>query len=122
MPYEILAVEKDRLVRVNHSGTIDLEELNEAREKARAVMQVKGFTKIFVDATKVTNNLAMTEHFVFTASHKVILPPNVKIAIVMSAKFFKRNQYIEEAAESTGTNLRTFAKKGEAKAWLLGGE
>ena len=120
MPFEICAQAQEGFVRVTHTGEVDLAELEEAREQSRVAMQATGITRIFVDATAVTNTLRMTEHFVFNASHPMVLPPDVKIAIVFNAFTFDYNKYVEDAAGAMGTNLRAFVDMEEAKGWLVG--
>ena len=119
MPFEIRAQKKEEIISITHTGDVDLRELNDARERSRLAMMMTGFTRIFVDATKVTNTLSMTEHFVFNGSHHQHFPPDIKIAITFDADSFDYNKYVEEAAGSMGTNLRAFVDTGAAREWLV---
>ena len=118
MPYSLQLLEKEKIIKVIHVDGVDMKELEEARHETRTQMKENRYERVLVDTRKVKNVLRMTEHFVFNASHKEVFNPTIKIGIIFDDKTYEYNKYVEEVAQSTGTNLRAFVDENKAKDWL----
>jgi len=118
MPYDIQVLKDEGIIKVTHTGDVDMTELDRARKDAAELSKARRINKILVDNSKVTSTFRMTEHFVFNASHIKALPGSIKIGIVFSEETFDYNKYVEDVAGSTGTNLKVFVDERKAKEWL----
>ena len=86
MAYDMQVLTDEGIIKISHSGDVDIAEKKRARMDAAALSEAKKINRILVDNRKVSSTFRMTEHFVFNASHNKALPGNIKIGIVFQKK------------------------------------
>ncbi len=117
---EIITVFQDLgIIQIESFGVLSAKDLLKSRQSVSEICQERGFTKILVDATKITSfpsTLQLFEHSVDLA--ELDMPENTKYAIVISEKTKADSKFIETAAINRNVKMRNFESRDQALAWL----
>ncbi|MDQ8037213.1 MAG: hypothetical protein REI12_07305 [Pedobacter sp.] len=118
MSYEITRREDLGALQLTHTGLADIDELTTAREKVIGDLQRQGCGRLLVDVRRVEHELGMQDHFEFTAAHASLLPPGLRVAVVVRPDFPHIAQFIENVAVNRGVVLSVFEEAQDAEHWL----
>lgn len=106
------------LVRLTHSGPVDLSELRLARAEAAVALQRHRAVRLLVDVSRMETTLSTSAHFEFTSSHPNLLSRCTKIAVVVTPQVAADGVFVENVAVNRGMRLRVFMSIDAAIEWL----
>ena len=110
----------DDLILVRHTGGFALEEIEASRREAAELAAKTALTRILVDCSAVTSPMATADIFGICASHHLVLPPGVAVAIVYAPAMVAAEDahFAETVSANRGVALRSFTEPGSARKWL----
>ena len=119
MPEIVQVFDDVGIVQIESFGTLSAKDLLESRQSVSEICQEWGFTKILVDATKVTSFPSTVQLFEHSAGlSELDMPENTKFAIVISKENKADPKFIETAAINRSVKIRNFESRDQALAWL----
>lgn len=120
MPETVTIREKLKLIHVESSGDIGVDDLRGSLAEILKFHQERGFTRVLVDATKQESMPETMPVFEFGEAVSAALG-SVKIAIAHSPRTWEKIQYFITVARQRGAHVQAFDTIDEARKWLLRG-
>ncbi len=118
MPWKITIRKDLRIIQIESSGEVNVEDLNKSLEDVVKIRRERGFTRVFIDATKVTSVPSTLPIFKF-ASEVAATIQDVKFAIAKSPNLERDIKFIETVAVNRGAQVSVFDSEDAALAWLI---
>lgn len=118
MAHTVTVLENLSIIRIIHSGDIDLPDMLEARKKAGALMREQRSRRLLVDVRQVPRAPQTFENFEIASSHHMDLPTGVRIAVLVPQDQWSDGQFAENVSQNRGFNMKIFASDARALAWL----
>lgn len=119
MPEKVTVREDLQIIQVESYGVLSAKDLKRCLEKVVEIRRERGFTRVFVDASR-----ERTLHDEFTVFEfgadlaKAVL--GMKIALVASPELERAGRFLETVAANRGVHLVVFDSEEAALAWLTG--
>ena len=117
MPIEINVDSEQGIILVKTTNLVGVADLSEAIEAVLPIIQQQGLNKILVDATALIL-LPATMHLNWFASELSKHTKGLKHAVVISQQTSAGVSEIKKFAQKLDVNMRLFATKDDATAWL----
>ncbi len=119
MPFELSINSDLKLVHLVYSGDVVFKERKLARDDVFKACEEHNLSRALVDMSR--SNIRMNESDVVRFAsefQKAILPPNYRLACVVSAHNQTEN-LVQIIISQEGINIRYFSSEAEAMKWLL---
>ena len=118
MPEEVTVIEDLQIIKVDSYGDVTAEDLKESLEAVVRIRQERGFTRVFVDATKETSLPDTFSAFKF-GERMANAIRGLRVAVVGSKMLAKDLEFIQTVAQNRGGIIQVFDTKEDALAWLM---
>ena len=99
-------------------GPMTLEALQSAGKAIATTCVEKKFPRALADARRQTGDLSILEWHSLAAGFEGLWPRGLRLAIVDLPERIKPDRIMETTARNRGIDVRVFADKDEALAWL----
>jgi hypothetical protein len=110
--------EQEQCVFLRYAGQVSIQDASKALEHAGQLLDARGWTRLIVDATKVTSRLPTMDLYQCANQSLQRLPKGVRIALVVGAAHATDGEFMEDVARNRGLPLTVFVGACDARAWL----
>ena len=120
MSETVEVMEDLEIIKVTSVGQITENDLQKSRMLIREICRQRGFNKILVDATRLTNRLPTMvayDHAAMLTSDDIL--SRAKYAIIASEHTDKNLYFFETAAINRGARVSIFSSGEKALSWLM---
>ena len=120
MPYELSENKEKQYVIVTHSGELSLEELKLVQGEVATLINIREWTKVYIDAREIVfhPSFLLIDHYNMIVSHKSVLPPDIKIAVVGAREQQFHGKNVDAAGRLAEVNIKVFYSEELALEWL----
>ena len=117
MPERVTVREDLQIIQIDSYGEVTADDLRGSLDAVFGIRQERGFTKVFVDASRETSFPSTLPVFDF-GSDLAQTARGMKFAIVSSPKTDSGLRFLETVTHNRGGQLRVFDSADAALAWL----
>jgi hypothetical protein len=117
MPEDVSILEDLGIIQVDSYGEVTEGDLLASMEEVLAIHKARGFSRVFVDASKETSlpsTLPLHQFGSVLSEDATVL----KFAVVVSATVREDLRFLETVTQNRGMEVRMFNSRDEALAWL----
>jgi hypothetical protein len=117
MPEEVSILADLGIIQVDSYGHVSERDLLASMEEVLAIYRDRGFSRVFVDASRETSLPATLPLHQFGA----VLSEDatsLKFAVLVSEQVREELRFLETVTRNRGMEVRMFASRDEALAWL----